>query len=96
MGMPKLLAAASDWPAARGACAALCAELEDGRWNSAEELKATYPYASWRDGRASISIDDSLRAVVAFNFHRGIAMIESVTRTTSSTHDATTTPRRSA
>ena len=79
MGAPKLFAAAAGAaPAARGPCAALCAELEAGEWACADDVTSSFPRGSWSKGRIVIAVDDVLDAVVAFNFERGIALIESV------------------
>lgn len=79
MGAPKLFAAAAGASlAARGACASLCAELEAGDWTCADDLTASFPRASWSRDRAVIAVDDALEAVVAFNFERGIALIDTV------------------
>ena len=79
MGAPKLFAeAAGASLAARGACAAFCAELEAGDWACADDVTSSFPRASWSDDRAVITIDDTLNAVVVFNFERGIALIDTV------------------
>ena len=77
MGAPTLFAkAARISHAAVGACAALCAELEHGFWTSRDEVRASYPHARWSEGRAIITINNELEAVVAFNFERGIALVD--------------------
>jgi hypothetical protein len=79
MGAPKLFAlAAGASLAARGACAALCAELEAGNWTCGDAVVSSFPYASWSKGRVVIAVDDTLHAVIAFNFERGIALIDAV------------------
>lgn len=77
MGAPTLFAAAAGASvAARGACAALCAELKNGDWTCRAEVTSSYPRAKWDEGRAVIPVSDALEAIVAFNFERGIALID--------------------
>ena len=79
MGAPKLFAAAAGASlAVRGACAAFCSELEAGVWARADDVTSSFPRVNWSDDRAVIAIDDALDAVVAFNFERGIALIDTV------------------
>lgn len=97
MGMPKLFAAAASISlAARGACAALCAELEEGQWACSNEVSVSYPHARWSKGRAFIPVDDGLDAVVAFNFERGIALIDTAKSSENLTSDAATGRLRSS
>ena len=62
--------------APRGACAALRLELESGRWASAAEVATTYPAADWDGAKLVIPLDERHCAVVVFNYHLGIALIE--------------------
>ena len=95
MGAPKLFAlAAGASLAARGACAALCAELEDGKWTCAAEVAESFPRAGWRNSRIVIAVDDALYAVIAFNFERGIALIEADQSAAMSMPTASTGRRR--
>ncbi|WP_339913381.1 hypothetical protein [uncultured Brevundimonas sp.] len=96
MGAPKLFAAAAGASlAARGACAALCAELEAGDWACVDDVTSSFPRAGWSKNRAVIAVDDALDAVVAFNFERGIALIDTVQPAKAST-PAAARRRRSA
>ena len=77
MGAPRLFAAAASASlAARGACASLRAELEAGNWTCTDDVSAAFPSASWSKNRIIITLDDALAARVAFNFERGIALID--------------------
>lgn len=97
MGAPKLFAvAAGVSPAARGACAALCAELEAGDWTCADDVISSFPRAGWSKGRVVIPVDDAIHAVVAFSFERGIALIDTAHSTEFSTPAAPTRRRRSS
>lgn len=97
MGAPTFFAAAADLPpAAQAACAALYAELKNGQWSCAGEVGRSYPHARWFNDRAFISIDDGFDAVIAFNFERGIAMINSAAPNALSSSAAPDAQRRSA
>lgn len=77
MGAPKLFAAAAGISlAARGACAALCVELQNGDWGCADDVTATFPRAQWSKRRIIINVAEALDAIVTFNFERGIALID--------------------
>lgn len=77
MGKPKLFAAAHGPSAAsRGACAALCAELEAANWTSEDAVAADYPNADWDGAKLTVHLDGQLCAIVAFNYVLGIALIE--------------------
>ena len=77
MGAPNLFAAAAGIsPAAVSACAALRAELEAGCWTCADEVRVSFPRASWSKNRITITLEGALDAIVAFNFERGIAVID--------------------
>ncbi len=96
MGAPKLFAAAACASlAARGACAALCAELDAGDWTCMDDVTSSFPRAACSKNRAVIAVDDALDAVVAFNFERGIALIDTVQPAKASTA-AAGRPRRPA
>jgi hypothetical protein len=77
MGKPKLFAAAhGPSVSSRGACAALCAELEAADWTSGAAVAADYPNADWDGEKLIVRLDDQLSAIVAFNYIMGIALIE--------------------
>lgn len=94
MGAPKLFAAAAG--ASLAACAALCAELEAGDWTCADDVVSSFPRASWSKNRVVIPVDDRLDAVVAFNFERGIALIDFAKPSAKSPHSAPVRRRRSS
>jgi hypothetical protein len=76
MGAIRLFEISGITPAARGACAALCAELQDGAWLDAAAVTAAFPGARWEEHRLVIALDEKFCAVVAFNFESGIVLIE--------------------
>lgn len=79
MGAPRLFQGGDDLSrAAHGACAALRMELEVGAWRSRSDVAATFPLATWDEGRLVVALDEHLCAVIVFNYGSGIALIEFV------------------
>jgi hypothetical protein len=77
MGIGKLhaLATSGDGAVARAA-ALLRAELASFEWNSSEEAAGDYPNARIVRHRIEIHLPDDHCAVVAVNYHAGIALVE--------------------
>jgi hypothetical protein len=76
MGAPRLFEIGGTSVVARGACAALRAELEAAAWRSRAEVSAAFSRATWESDQLIIALDEELCAAIAFNYESGIALIE--------------------